>query len=91
MSEHLLWKLKVKLRKWTTPVHILCGLVIAFAGHYCPPLAVLLFAGVAFDEYWEWKIKGPRDDSQIDFWEILAATFAGGAIVILLLSKGIME
>jgi hypothetical protein len=90
MSEHFLWKVRLKLRKWTTPIHILCGLIIAFAAYYCPPLAVILFVGIGGDEYWEWKRKGPGDDSPIDFWEVLAAIFAGAAILILLLSMRIM-
>lgn len=92
MTEYqFLWKLKAKLRKWTTPIHILCGVVIAFAAHYCPPLAIVLFIGIGADEYWEWRIKGENDDSQKDFWEVLAAIFGAGAVVVLLLSLNLIS
>jgi hypothetical protein len=46
--------------------------------------------GIGADEYWEWKRKGPEDDSPIDFWEVLAALFAGAAIIVLLSGIGVI-
>jgi hypothetical protein len=82
-TEHLkLWTLKLKLRKWTTPFHILSGLLIAALIPYYPIASVLLLAGFGFFEWWNWKILG--DTSDMDFWEGLAAMFVGCGIVLLL-------
>lgn len=88
-KEHLkAWNLKLKLRKWTTPFHIAAGLLIAALVPFFPVAAVLLFAGLAFFEYWNWKDE--NDTGVADWWEILLGTFIGAAIILILRIMGVL-
>jgi len=89
MNDHLyLWQLRSKLRKWTTPFHILAGLLIAALIPYYPVAAVLLLASIGFIEYWQEKNTG--DTGVADFWEIVFATFIGSGTVLILKLLGVI-
>jgi len=89
MKNHLkLWSLKIKLRKWTSPIHILAGLLIAALIPYYPVAAILLFAGIAFSEYWGWKVE--KDTGAADWWEILLGTFIGSGVLLILKIIGVL-
>jgi len=74
-------KIKDTLRKRTTPVHILCGIITVLAGVYIGWwLAGLLFLSFLLIEVWtpeEWKT------SQDDFWEFVLAMFIMAGILLL--------
>ena len=64
----LLW------RKPTTPVHIVCGVVVAlFLISDRWLLGLVLFSGFAWFEYWECQRTG--DSGHLDYWELLAGMF----------------
>jgi hypothetical protein len=90
MMKDYLWlsSLKVKLRKWTTPFHILAGLLIAALIPYYPVAAVLLLSSMGFLEYWQEKNTG--DTGVADFWEIVVATFIGSGIALVLKLVGVI-
>jgi len=78
-------KIKLALRKWTTPIHWVCGIIIILAG-VCISwwLAGLLFAAFLIFEIWN-ELEG--EVSQYDFWELILAMFV--TVGILLLATGI--
>jgi hypothetical protein len=78
-----LWELRIKLRKWTTPFHVLFGLLLAALFPYYPLASIILFAGFAFDEWWDYK-SGQDIESQKDFWEGLCAFSIGMGVVLIL-------
>ena len=76
---------RTKLRKWTTPLHLLLGLLCAGLIPYYPIASVILFLWFGFDEYWEWKIM--HDTGEQDFWEGLVS-YTIGIVIILALRLG---
>lgn len=83
-----LWALKIKLRKWTTPIHLACGLLIAALIPYFPAAAALLLVAMGLIEYWQEKNIG--DTGLEDFWEIVVATFIGSGIILTLRIVGVL-
>ena len=81
----LLWNLKLKLRKWTTPIHILFGFLCAALIPYYPVASIALLGGFAFFEWWQYKSKTDIE-SEKDWWEGGVAAFAIGMGVVLLLT-----
>lgn len=88
ISHLQLWNLKLKLRKWTTPFHILAGLLIAALIPFCPIAAILLFVGIAYFEYWNWIDE--KDTGVADWWEILLSVFIGSGVILVLKIIGVL-
>jgi hypothetical protein len=93
----LLWKLKLKLRKWTTSIHVLFGFLCAALIPYYPVASVALLAGFAFDQWWEYKNslalqmrqnsgKESGASSEADWWEGGVCSFAIGMGIVLILT-----
>jgi len=82
----LLWKLKLKLRKWTTPIHVLFGFLCAALIPYYPVASIILILWFGSDEVWDYiASKGkPDHESEKDFWEGLCAFAIGMGIVLIL-------
>lgn len=90
MDDHLkLWVLKTKLRKWTTPIHIFAGLLIAALIPDYPEASALLLGGIGFVEYWEWKVT--HDTGVKDLWEIVCGVFIGAGILLILRRVGVLN
>ncbi len=83
-----LWKLRLKLRKWTTPIHFLFGSLCAALIPYYPVASGFLLAGFAFDQWWEYKITtDPKNgDDEKDWWEGGVCSFAIGMGIVLILT-----
>ena len=77
-----------KFRKWTTPVHILAGLTIAYVSLYSIWAALGLFAAFGFYEHWE--AENIHNRGWKDFWEAMTAAFIGFGILTTLRLKGII-
>ena len=77
------WLRALLLRKPTTPVHVISGMLVAFL--LCSErwlLGLVLFAGFALFEWWESRVIG--DDGHKDYWEFLAGMFLAGAALLLI-------
>ena len=81
-SYNKLYALKVKLRKWTTPIHLAGGAFCAWLVPYYPVASALLVASFAFFEWWQWKKTDDTGDQ--DFWEAIVG-FVFGMISIMVL------
>ena len=88
MSKWLSLHHRIKFRKWTSAVHIAAGVFCGILYHWYPGLAVSLFAGFAWFEWWEAKLI--KDQGHRDFWEGLLGYFVGGAIILILKIAGVI-
>lgn len=79
-----LYGLKLRLRKWTTPFHIMFGLLCAALIPYYPVASGFLLVTFGFDEWWQYKTIDPK--SEKDFWEGGVCAFAIGMGIVLILT-----
>jgi hypothetical protein len=77
--------LHLKLRKWTTPVHIISGIITILTGYFLSACAgIILFLSFLIFEWWD-DYQG--SDSLYDFWEwVLGAYITAGIILVLQLA-----
>ena len=104
MSE--LWEIIKSLftRKYTSVVHLVLGLLVAFGCLYFPALAITLFVLFALVElwqsiaYWYWgadrtlrfEIAHYNDQGYTDFWECLVGVSFGLFLIIILRAFGVL-
>ena len=74
-------KIYLKLRKATTPIHIICGFLTVFSGFFLSPLlGIGLWFSFLAIEVWnkkEWEV------SQDDFWEFVFGIFLSAGIILI--------
>jgi len=71
----------IKLRKRTTPVHVLCGMLAALACAIYPVLGVMLVLSFMVFEYWQER--QVKDTGCIDFWEFLVGLMIGAGLLLM--------
>ena len=86
-------KLKLKLRKWTSPIHFLYGAGCALMAVRCFPASVALILLFALYEYWDdYAHSRVRDSEGVDdFWEAFAFYSIGLLIVLILDYAGVLS
>jgi hypothetical protein len=84
-----LYQLKLKLKKITSFVHVIFGLLLAALIDKYPVASALLLAAFAGYEIWEDIALGKKGDSYRDFWEVLASFAVGMAVVLTLNMLGV--
>jgi len=93
-------------RKYTSPVHLLVGLITAFGCLYFPALAIALYILFAVVEMWQsivfwyfgpekqlskpFRIADYNDQGYTDFWESLVGAFFGLFLIIVLKAAGVL-
>jgi len=73
---------KTRHGRLTIGVHVIAGIFCGVLYHWYAGLAVLLFVGFGFFEYWESQVIGDRGHK--DFWEGLVGGFIGAGIIFIL-------
>jgi hypothetical protein len=91
-------------RKYTSSIHVVLGLIIAFGYLYAPGLAITLLTLFAMVELWQsvvywyfgagrhlnFKIAHYNDQGYTDFWECLVGVSAGLFLIIMFRIGGIL-
>ena len=65
--------------KWTTPIHVLGGIILSATYPWMGALNIALFIGFGVFEFWEdeREIKEEKKRGHTDFWEMLLGCFLG--------------
>jgi len=65
--------------KWTTPIHILGGIILSATYPWMGALNIALFIGFGVYEFWEdeREITERKKSGHTDFWEMLLGCFLG--------------
>lgn len=75
------WTKEHFTRKFTVPVHIAGGSIIAFLFIRNIPFAITLFVGFGVFEYWQGRKE--NDKGYLDFWDMLFGVFLGAIIILM--------
>ena len=78
-------KLKIKLRKWTTPIHWLYGTGCVLAAVKCFPASLALLLFLALWEIWDDYCHPEKESWGCDDFLEAFAVFASGFLVVLIL------
>lgn len=73
--------MKIRFRKKTTPVHVLCGLVCALTCAIYPTLGVMMVLSFMLFEYWQESTV--KDTGCLDFWELMVGMFIGAGVLLM--------
>ena len=86
-------KLKLKLRKWTSPIHFLYGIGCVLVAIKFFPASFALILLFALYEYWDDYAHSMARDSEgvDDFWEAFAVYSVGLLIALILDYAGILS
>ena len=82
-------RLKFKLRKWTTPVHIIFGLGLVLVAIANVPTAIILLVIFALWEVWDDYNHSTREGED-DWWECFAVFIGGFILAVILHFAGVI-